>query len=333
VVAIPVAGTDFAGWAGCDSTSTTAITNDTCHVSLTEDTIVTATFDDMTAPVVTSATPTGTLSVGPSQLTITFSEDVRDPGGSTVVDDVTNPENYLMLQRGVNGIYNTTSCAGGVAGDDLAFPVGPVSYDAGTFSATVTVNGGTPLPAGDYRVFVCGTTSIVDIAGNALMDGSDYVYGFSVVDVLHDVTGGGWIDSPAGAYTADPTLEGKANFSFVSKYRRGASVPIGQTNFRLRVADLLFHSDSCEWLVVAGSRTQFKGVGTINGEGEYRFVLTAIDADLQINDSHDSDRFRIRIWWEDDLGGEHVVYDNQPGDNLASDVTTELGGGSIVIHR
>ena len=32
------------------------------------------------------------------------------------------------------------------------------------------------------------------------------------------VTGGGWIDSPEGAYIPDPSLTGKANFGFVSKY-------------------------------------------------------------------------------------------------------------------
>ena len=44
----------------------------------------------------------------------------------------------------------------------------------------------------------------------------------TVMVVVYDpsagfVTGGGWIDSPAGAYTADPSLTGKANFGFVSK--------------------------------------------------------------------------------------------------------------------
>jgi LPXTG-site transpeptidase (sortase) family protein len=185
VVASPVGGTDFTGWAGCDSTSTTAITSDTCHVALTEDTTVTATFDDTTAPVVTGATPIGDVTMGPSQLTITFSEDVSDPWGLTAIDDVTNPANYLLLQPGPNGVYDTATCAIGGAGDDDASTlVGPVSYDAGAFTATVTVNGGTPLPTGDYRVFVCGTTSIEDISGNALMDGSDYVFDFSVVDVL-----------------------------------------------------------------------------------------------------------------------------------------------------
>jgi hypothetical protein len=38
------------------------------------------------------------------------------------------------------------------------------------------------------------------------------------------VTGGGWIDSPAGTYTADPGLSGKATFGFVSKFKKGATV-------------------------------------------------------------------------------------------------------------
>ena len=41
------------------------------------------------------------------------------------------------------------------------------------------------------------------------------------------VTGGGWITSPAGAYAADPALTGKATFGFVSKYKKGATVPTG----------------------------------------------------------------------------------------------------------
>jgi hypothetical protein len=35
-----------------------------------------------------------------------------------------------------------------------------------------------------------------------------------------------------------------------------------------------------DWLVIAGVNAKCKGVGTINGEGEYRFVLTATDGGL-----------------------------------------------------
>jgi hypothetical protein len=132
------------------------------------------------------------------------------------------------------------------------------------------------------------------------------------------VTGGGWIDSLEGAYTADPTLTGKASFGFVSKYKKGAQVPTGSTEFQFKAADLNFHSNDYEWLVVnqGGTNAQFKGVGTINGTGSYKFMLWAGD--------DEPDTFRIKIWTEEDEV-EDIAYDNgshQP-----------IGGGSIIIHK
>jgi len=141
------------------------------------------------------------------------------------------------------------------------------------------------------------------------------------------VTGGGWINSPAGAYAPDPSLSGKATFGFVSKYKKGASVPTGNTEFQFKVANLNFHSESYEWLVIAGAKAQYKGTGTINGAGEYRFKLTAIDG--QINGGGGVDKFRIRIW--SDGGG--LVYDNQMSAPDDADPTTAIAGGSIVIHK
>lgn len=142
------------------------------------------------------------------------------------------------------------------------------------------------------------------------------------------VTGGGWIDSPAGAYVADPTLAGRANFGFVSKYKKGAEVPTGSTEFQFRAGDLNFHSNTYEWLVISGHKAQFKGVGTINGEGNFGFLLTATDAAL--TESTDEDGFRIKIWDID--AGDVLVYDNKIGEEDTSEATTSLGGGSIVIH-
>jgi hypothetical protein len=131
------------------------------------------------------------------------------------------------------------------------------------------------------------------------------------------VTGGGWIDSPAGAYAPDPSLSGVASFGFVSKYKKGANTPTGNTEFQFKAGDLNFHSDSYEWLVVnqGGTNAQFKGSGTINGAGGYKFMLWAGDKD--------PDTFRIKIW----VGEEEddPVYDN------GSD--QRIGGGSIVIHK
>jgi hypothetical protein len=125
------------------------------------------------------------------------------------------------------------------------------------------------------------------------------------------VTGGGWIDSPEGAYTADPSMTGKATFGFVAKYKKGANVPDGNTEFQFKAGDLNFKSMSYEWLVVAGNKAQFKGEGTINGQGSYQFMITA--------DDDNPDTFRIHIW--DDNG---TVYDNGSQQSL--------GGGSIVVH-
>ncbi len=132
------------------------------------------------------------------------------------------------------------------------------------------------------------------------------------------VTGGGWIMSPAGAYTADPDLSGKATFGFVSRYKKGAAVPTGNTRFNFQVADLNFHSDSYDWLVIAGEKAMYKGTGTINGAGDYGFMLSAVDSDI--------DKFRIKIW---DKATDSIIYDNQVGGPDG----TELGGGRIVIHK
>ena len=136
------------------------------------------------------------------------------------------------------------------------------------------------------------------------------------------VTGGGWIDSPVGAYRADETLTGKATFGFISKYQRGASVPTGTTAFEFDLAGLAFSSQSYDWLVVnqADTNAQFKGVGLINGTADpngnaYKFMLWAGDGS--------PDTFRIRIWWED-AAGEHDVYDNG--------TAQPIGAGNIVVH-
>ncbi|HEX5589393.1 MAG TPA: multicopper oxidase domain-containing protein [Candidatus Limnocylindrales bacterium] len=159
----------------------------------------------------------------------------------------------------------------------------------------------------------------------------------SVLIVVYDpsagfVTGGGTIASPAGAYVTAPLLSGEASFGFVSKYKKGQNVPDGQTEFRLRFADFEFHSSAYQWLVVAGSKAQFKGTGTVNGSGSFGFILTAVDGQLN-GGSGGLDRFRIKIWDED--AGDAVVYDNALGasDDIDAPGPQPIGGGSIVIHK
>jgi hypothetical protein len=142
------------------------------------------------------------------------------------------------------------------------------------------------------------------------------------------VTGGGWIHSPEGAYTPDPSLSGKATFGFVSKYKKGADLPTGNTEFHFKTADFHFKSTTYQWLVVAGKKAMFKGEGEINGQAGYGFMISAWDGDLQGGDG--IDKFRVKIW---ELGSEIVVYDNELGAADDADPNTELGGGSTVIHK
>jgi len=141
------------------------------------------------------------------------------------------------------------------------------------------------------------------------------------------VTGGGWIDSPPNSYTADPSLTGKANFGFVSKYQKGATVPTGNTEFQFKEGNLNFKSTNFQWLVIQGtSQAQFKGTGTINGTGNYNFMVTVVDGDA-VSGTKKPDSFRIKI-----TQGTDVVYDNKPLASETSFEGTNIGGGSIQIQ-
>ncbi|MCP9234834.1 HYR domain-containing protein [Lewinella sp. JB7] len=199
---------------------------------------------------------------------------------------------------------------------------GDGTTSAGTIDQAVNAVGGAHVYAqpGVYNVQV----TVTDGSGNShSLLSSTYV-------VIYDpsagfVTGGGWIWSPAGAYVADPALEAKANFGFVAKYKKGQSVPEGNTTFQLNAAKFKFKSTDYEWLVVSGTKLKFKGTGEINGGGHYGFMLTGVDGDGKDND----DKFRIKIW---DMASDAVVYDNQMGKDDTGYETTTIGGGSIVIH-
>ena len=71
----------------------------------------------------------------------------------------------------------------------------------------------------------------------------------------------------------------------------------------------------CQVVVTGSNYARFKGWGSINGYGDYRFMLWAGDS---------PDTFGIKIWWEEG-DTEHVIYDNG--------MDQAIGGGSIVIHK
>jgi hypothetical protein len=213
------------------------------------------------------------------------------------------------------------------------FNAGPyaVEIDWGDQSAPLTFSSDTPLSIRKNHTYLKAgmfiiTVSVTDKHGSTGSAATQYI-------VIYDpnggfVTGGGWINSPAGSDASDPGWYGKASFSFVSKYQKGAQIPGGQTEFNFHAGNLKFSSVNYEWLVVSGARAQLKGTGTIHGSRAFGFIITAIDG--QKNGGRGVDKFRIKIW---DLATSAIVYDNKMGAIEAGEAATEIGGGSIVIHK
>ena len=112
--------------------------------------------------------------------------------------------------------------------------------------------------------------------------------------------------------------------------RKRAEVPTGQTQFQCQVGNLNFHSGVYQWLVVAGAKAQYKGSGTINGSGDYDFMLTATDGDF--GGDKGVDKFRVKTW--DRVSGG-LVYDNKRGgsDDIDKTDLQAISKGSIVVHK
>ena len=187
----------------------------------------------------------------------------------------------------------------------------------------------------------CDTSKTFTVPGvyTVVVTGSDDDSGTdsaSVAVVVVDpnggfVTGGGTIDSPAGAFAADPALAGKANFGFVSKYQKGATAatpPNGEVEFQFHAGSVNFHSAGTNWLVVVDGKAMYRGTGTINGTGNYGFFIVGYDVQNPA-----PDKFRIKIW--DLNAGNAVVYDNRMG--APEDIDTAdpqpIAKGSIQVHK
>ncbi|RAI91695.1 T9SS type A sorting domain-containing protein, partial [Algoriphagus yeomjeoni] len=149
------------------------------------------------------------------------------------------------------------------------------------------------------------------------------------------VTGGGWIDSPPLAMTGDKAnVVGKANFGFNAKYKTGknnTNEVDGNTNFQFKAGDLHFSSATHDdmQLVISGAKATYTGTGTVNGAGDHKFRVIAIDGDL--SGGGGVDKFRIMIW--ENNSSSTLLYDNKRGVSESGDDATEIGGGSIVIHK
>jgi hypothetical protein len=199
--------------------------------------------------------------------------------------------------------------------------VEPSGSKLGTVTGTYTFTS-----PGIYRVRLNvtdnnGVTSYVNTAGEleAIVVIYDPSAGYTI--------GGGWIDSPAGAFAADPTLIGKVGFGFNSKYTN-ATNPKGETWMRFNLGSFEFDALNYDYLVISGAKAQFRGFGKVGGSAGYDFTLTVIDG--QLSGGGGVDKFRLKIW---EKTSGRIVYDNQMGAGDADDPTTPVGGGSSIVIK
>jgi hypothetical protein len=237
-----------------------------------------------------------------------------------IITSVTGPTGPVAIGGSASVTVNFMENCAAMSTATFDWDDGTQSTATGTTSATGTH---TYASAGVYTV----TVTVTDACGNTSAVAK---YEFIVVYDPSSgfVTGGGWIMTAAGSYPANPLLSGRANFGFVSKYKKGQSIPTGETEFQFQAAGFNFHSSAYYWLVVAGCKAQYKGTGTVNGVPGYEFLLTAYDGNAGCGNS--GDKFRIKIW---NSGG--VVYDNKIAspDDIDTANPQLISGGSIVIHK
>jgi hypothetical protein len=237
-----------------------------------------------------------------------------------VVGPITVTPNVIQ----VNGSVNLSSPFSDVGTGDTH--TGVIDWDDGATSPA-TILSGSGTASGSHSYAAAGVYSVQLTVTDDDGGPGSAVYQYVVVydPSAGFVTGGGWINSPGGAYLADGTLTGKATFGFVSKYlfQKDKTTPVltGNTEFQFHAGNLNFTSSSYEWLVVNGtSKATYKGYGSVNGVAGYGFLLSVVDGS--------PDKFRMKIW---QTGGS-VVYDNQIGAGDDAEATTAIAGGSIVIH-
>ncbi|MFN8531132.1 MAG: S8 family serine peptidase [Anaerolineae bacterium] len=109
-----------------------------------------------------------TVGTNVSQLRVMFNMPVR---GGTTTDGASNAANYRLLAEGSSAGFQTSVCNAPIDAGDAALGLG-ASYNAGTNSTSLTITSA-PLAAGNYRLIVCGSTSILNTQGVALDGNND----------------------------------------------------------------------------------------------------------------------------------------------------------------
>ena len=133
------------------------------------------------------------------------------------------------------------------------------------------------------------------------------------------VTGGGWIQSAAGAYKPDLAAQWPGDLRVRLEIQKGAgaTAPTGNTEFQFQAGGMNFHSTSSVAPREPGRHQRaVQGNRDHQRPGSYTFMLWATD------NGNAGDTFRIQI--------TETTTVERP---FTTTVFRLIGGGSIVIHK
>jgi PKD repeat protein len=176
--------------------------------------------------------------------------------------------------------------------------------------------------AGVYPV----TVTLTDRWGASASNVWKYVVVYT--PVMGELSGSGFIMSPAGAYAPDPAVDGKASFSLTARYNKG--IPSGNARFNLEKAKTSFTASYFDWIINEDGRAMVHGYGKLEKEDGYSFLIIITDGKV----TGGEDTYRIIIW---DPSGDWLndrilpVYDNANG-LILEPSADPIAGGSIVIR-
>lgn len=285
-------------------------------------------FVNWTGPVDAPNSATTTVQMnGPKTVTANFQVITTNQPPVIDTDNISGPSDAVAMGANASVTFPFTDPD---VGDNHT-----CTLDWGDGSApangNVTVVNGNRLCKGTHAYTQTGiyavAATVIDSVGASDSEAFEFVTAYDPAAEL--ARGHGSINSPLGAFNADPSKTGKASFGFLAREKQGANALTGQTRLRLRLPksnfDFSFRGTQYEPpLLTTGNMAQFNGIGTgtLNGvEANYAFSVTAVDVQAPGND-----RLRLRITSPD---GTNVIYDNIDSNNPAT--PREILKGKIVI--
>jgi len=194
--------------------------------------------------------------------------------------------------------------------------------DGSTSTGVVTEVNGSGSVSGNHTYVAPGvytvTLTVIDNFGVSHTSTYQYV---SVYNPTSQglFSAGSHFTSPAGAYIQNPSLTGKVKFGLRYKYK--GTMPVGNKQFTMafNAANLTFNATTVSSLVIANGMATMTGTGTINGAGNYNFLVTGVDGG------------GIRVQITDPSNNNNVIYDTQPGAAI-TDTPTIAVTGRVVVH-